>query len=114
MFLSTLSMIVPALVEMKRLKTAQENDLVDKPSVPVPMSVWWLVPQFIIFGLDRVFAIIGMQEFFYDQVPPELRSVGVALYLSVLGVGSYLSSFLSLLLRKQLVGMAETAGFLIT
>jgi peptide/histidine transporter 3/4 len=38
--------------------------------------------------------MVGMQEFFYDQMPSAFKSLGLALYLSVLGVGSFMSSFL--------------------
>lgn len=39
-----------------------------------------------------MFAIVGMQELFYDQMPEEMRSIGAALYISTLGVGSLMSS----------------------
>ncbi|KAG7965462.1 hypothetical protein I3843_08G002800 [Carya illinoinensis] len=94
MVLSAISMAIAAVVEMVRLKTAQEYGLVDLPGVTVPMSIWWLAPQYVLFGIADVFTMVGLQEFFYDQVPSEFRSVGLALYLSIFGVGSFLSSFL--------------------
>lgn len=94
MLLSAMSMAVAALVEMIRLKTAKEYGLVDLPNVTIPMSVWWLAPQYVLFGIADVFTMVGLQEFFYDQVPNELRSVGLGLYLSIFGVGSLQSSFL--------------------
>uniref|UniRef100_A0A2N9F3Z4 Major facilitator superfamily (MFS) profile domain-containing protein n=1 Tax=Fagus sylvatica TaxID=28930 RepID=A0A2N9F3Z4_FAGSY len=100
MLLSASSMVIAALVEMIRLKTAQEYGLVDLPNVTIPMSIWWLIPQYVLFGIADVFTMVGLQEFFYDQVPNELRSVGLALYLSIFGVGSFLSSFLISAIEK--------------
>ncbi|CAF1908990.1 unnamed protein product [Brassica oleracea var. botrytis] len=94
MVLSSLTMVVAAMVESKRLETAKAYGLIDQPETTVPMSIRWLLPQYLILALAEVFTIVGMQEFFYSQVPTELRSIGLALYLSTLGVGSLLSSLL--------------------
>ncbi|KAK1371038.1 Nitrate transporter 1/peptide transporter family protein [Heracleum sosnowskyi] len=97
---SVFSMLSAALVEIKRLRTAQDYGLVDTPDVFIPMSIWWLVPQYVLLGLADVFAMVGLQEFFYDQVHSELKSLGLALYLSIFGVGSFLSSFLISVIQK--------------
>ncbi|XP_010245114.1 PREDICTED: protein NRT1/ PTR FAMILY 5.10-like [Nelumbo nucifera] len=101
MFLSLISMVVAAIVEKERLKVARDSGLVDMPQVTLPMSVWWLVPQYVLFGISDVFTMVGLQEFFYDQVPNGLRSMGLSLYLSIFGIGNFLSSFLISVIEKE-------------
>ena len=107
MLLYAICIVVAALVEIKRLKTAKEYGLIDMPYVTIPMSVWWLLPQYVLSGIAEVFLMIGLQEFFYDQVPIELRSMGLALYLSIFGVGSFLSSFLVFVIEEATSGFGR-------
>lgn len=87
MLFSVATMIVAALVERKRLDSFKKDPL-------NAMSVLWLAPQFIIIGAGDGFALVGLQEYFYDQVPDSMRSLGIALYLSVIGAANFLSSLL--------------------
>ncbi|KAL1825584.1 hypothetical protein DCAR_0313757 [Daucus carota subsp. sativus] len=84
------TMVVAALVEKKRLNRHYNDPINGSQS----MSVFWLAPQFVIIGLGDGFTLVGLQEYFYDQVPDSMRSLGIGLYLSVLGVSNFLSSFL--------------------
>lgn len=84
------TMVVAALVERKRLNLHHKDPIKGSQS----MSVFWLAPQFVIIGLGDGFTLVGLQEYFYDQVPDSMRSLGIGLYLSVLGVANFLSSFL--------------------
>ncbi|GKB86266.1 proton-dependent oligopeptide transporter family protein [Tanacetum coccineum] len=104
---SILLMVVAAVVETKRLKTAHEYGLVDDPSAMIPMKVWWLLPQCLLAGAGDMFTIVGMQEFFYEEMPNDLKSIGLALYLSVLGIGSFLSSFLISIVEKMTSGNGQ-------
>ncbi|KAF5953713.1 hypothetical protein HYC85_006569 [Camellia sinensis] len=90
MVFSVLTMVVAALVERKRLSLVEK----DPEKGSMSMSVFWLAPQFLIIGFGDGFTLVGLQEYFYDQVPDSMRSLGIAFYLSVIGAGSFLSSML--------------------
>ncbi|KAL2478170.1 Protein NRT1/PTR FAMILY 5.4 [Forsythia ovata] len=94
LFLSIITMVVAASIEARRVGIARKHELIDSPKSVVPMRIWWLVPQYMLMGLSDVFTIVGLQELFYDQMPVEMRSIGAAAYISVVGVGSFLSSVL--------------------
>ncbi|GJW10097.1 NRT1/ PTR family 5.6-like protein [Tanacetum coccineum] len=87
---SITTMIVASIVERKRLNIVQNDPLHGSAT----MSVFWLAPQFILIGIADGFTLVGLQEYFYDQVPDSMRSIGIALYLSVIGAANFLSSFL--------------------
>ncbi|KAL8100653.1 protein NRT1/ PTR FAMILY 8.3 [Apium graveolens] len=93
LFISVLCMSAAALVEIKRLQIARDLDLVDN-AVPVPLSVFWQIPQYFLLGAAEIFTFIGQLEFFYDQSPDAMRSLCSALSLLTTSLGNYLSSFI--------------------
>lgn len=84
MFFAIMAMVVAAVVEWKRTKNIFEEG---------KLSIFWLLPQYVLLGISDVFTVVGMQEFFYTQVPSTMKSIGIGVYLSVFGVGSFLGSF---------------------
>lgn len=95
-----LSTIVAALVEIRRKSVAAKHGLLDKPNEIIPISAFWLVPQFCIHGVAEVFMNVGRLEFLYDQSPESMRSTGGALYYIAISIGNYLGSFLVTLAHK--------------
>ncbi|KAK4270379.1 hypothetical protein QN277_023417 [Acacia crassicarpa] len=89
MMFSVSTMIIAALVEHRRLQVVHTNPAKGSLS----MSVFWLAPQFLVIGFGDGFTLVGLQEYFYDQVPDSMRSLGIALYLSVIGAANFLSSW---------------------
>lgn len=94
MFVSVIAMIIAALVETRRLHISRKMEMLGSHSATVPFSIFWLLPQYILLGVSDIFTVVGMQEFFYSEVPIRMRTMAFALYTSVFGVGSYLSALL--------------------
>ncbi|GAQ80562.1 peptide transporter [Klebsormidium nitens] len=96
LFISCLSMAAAAILEAVRLHVVHSRNLTDvDPSVqPVPISIFWQIPQYFLVGAAEVFTFIGQLEFFYDQAPDAMRSLASALSLTTIALGNYLSSLL--------------------
>ncbi|CAG7902733.1 unnamed protein product [Brassica rapa] len=86
MVFSLITMIIAALIERKRLDYTKHHHMV--------MSALWLAPQFIVIGIADALSLVGLQEYFYDQVPDSMRSLGIAFYLSVIGAASFVNNLL--------------------
>ena len=62
-----LIMFVSCLVERRRLAAAREHGVVESGG-QVPLSIFILLPQFILMGIANVFMEVSKVEFFYNQV----------------------------------------------
>ncbi|KAL3521288.1 hypothetical protein ACH5RR_019437 [Cinchona calisaya] len=58
------------------------------------MTVFSLLPEYVHVGIADVFDAIGLLEFFYDQSPEDMRSLGTTFFTSGIGLGNFLNSFL--------------------
>ncbi|CAK9329215.1 unnamed protein product, partial [Citrullus colocynthis] len=91
--LHMLIMVVCSLVERRRLAAAREHGVVQSGG-QVPLSIFILLPQFILMGTADAFMEVSKIEFFYDQAPESMKSLGTSYSTTALGTGNFLSSFL--------------------
>lgn len=80
-------------VEVRRIHVIKANHILGPKDI-VPMSIFWLLPQYVLIGIADVFNAIGLLEFFYDQSPEDMQSLGTTFFTSGIGVGNFLNSFL--------------------
>jgi peptide/histidine transporter 3/4 len=99
-----------ALVETRRRGVAADHGLLDTPKAVVPMSVFWLVPQYAVHGVADAFASVGQMEFLYDQAPESMRSTAVALFWLCGSLGSYLSTVLVTVVQRATRGRGHGDG----
>ncbi|CAI9281198.1 unnamed protein product [Lactuca saligna] len=92
--ISTMAMVVSAIVEHARRKKAIEQGLYNNPQAVVAMSAMWLVPQYCLHGLAEAFSAIGQNEFYYSEFPKSMSSVAASLFLLGMAVANLLASFI--------------------
>ncbi|XVF38508.1 hypothetical protein REPUB_Repub20aG0108000 [Reevesia pubescens] len=86
-------MIIASLTERYRLNVAREHDLVENGG-QLPLTIFILLPQFVLMGTADAFLEVAKIEFFYDQAPESMKSLGISYSTTSLGIGNFLSSFL--------------------
>ncbi|KAG2554899.1 hypothetical protein PVAP13_9KG581700 [Panicum virgatum] len=93
LFLQVVTMGIASAAESRRLAYARSHGL-DKTGGELGLTIFVLLPQFVLMGLADAFLVVGMIEFFYDQAPESMKSLGTAMSLTAYGIGNILSSFL--------------------
>ncbi|KAK3135578.1 hypothetical protein QOZ80_5BG0420610 [Eleusine coracana subsp. coracana] len=101
---SVLGVAAGALVEARRRRVAADHGLVDDPNATVPMSVFWLVPQYALHGVSDALSTVGHMEFLYDQSPESMRSSAAALFWVAGSIGNYLGTVLVTVVQSATKG----------
>ncbi|XP_076888138.1 protein NRT1/ PTR FAMILY 3.1-like [Bidens hawaiensis] len=96
--------LVGSFVEMKRKHVARDHNLIDHPTHMIPISVFWLVPQYSLHGIAQGFYQVGKLEFLYDQSPESMKSTAMALYWTAIALGQYAGTLMVTLVHKYSAG----------
>ncbi|XP_040382618.1 protein NRT1/ PTR FAMILY 6.3-like [Oryza brachyantha] len=97
--LSILAMVCAALTEVRRLRVARDAGVAGGGEV-VPMTVFWLIPQFFFVGAGEAFTYIGQLDFFLRECPKGMKTMSTGLFLSTLSLGFFVSSALVAAVHK--------------
>lgn len=92
LLLTTISMVVSAIVEDIRRRKAIKEGYLNNPHGVVAMSAMWLVPQYCLNGLAEAFNAIGQTEFYYSEFPKSMSSIASSLFLLGMAVANMLAS----------------------
>uniref|UniRef100_A0A7N0TZB6 Uncharacterized protein n=1 Tax=Kalanchoe fedtschenkoi TaxID=63787 RepID=A0A7N0TZB6_KALFE len=95
--LSTLGMAAAAATEMKRLSVAKSH-----PKAPptLPITVFYLIPQFFLVGSGQGFIYTGQLDFFITQSPKGMKTMSTGLFLTTPSLGFFFSSLLVSVVKK--------------
>ncbi|KAK7263772.1 hypothetical protein RJT34_31369 [Clitoria ternatea] len=104
LFLATFSMVSAAVLEKKRRDAAV--------NLSETLSIFWITPQYLIFGLSEMFTAVGLIEFFYKQPLKGMQSFFTAITYCSYSFGFYLSTLLVSLINKITSSSSSNGGWL--
>ncbi|KAL6658624.1 hypothetical protein ACP70R_004210 [Stipagrostis hirtigluma subsp. patula] len=105
LFAVTFSMVAAALVEARRRAVAAAAD--DGRL----LSIFWIAPQFLVFGLSEMFTAVGLIEFFYKQSLAGMQAFLTSMTYCSYSFGFYLSSVLVSLINR-VTSSGDNGGWL--
>ncbi|KAK6233446.1 hypothetical protein QUC31_005852 [Theobroma cacao] len=108
--IQVIAIAIAYAVEVRRMHVIRVHQIVG-PKQIVPMNIFWLLPQYVLLGVADVFNAIGLLEFFYDQSPEEMQSLGTTFFTSGIGVGNFLNSLLVTMVDK-ITGRGENKSWI--
>ncbi|KAM0949354.1 putative proton-dependent oligopeptide transporter family, MFS transporter superfamily [Dioscorea sansibarensis] len=83
---------IASLTEHRRLRAVKAHGL--ESGGEVPITIFVLLPQFVLLGVSDALIDVARTEFFYDQAPETMKSLGTSYSYTSLGIGNFLSSYL--------------------
>ncbi|XP_050210703.1 protein NRT1/ PTR FAMILY 4.3 [Mercurialis annua] len=92
LFLVTFSMISAAIME----KIRRDKSVISNQTI----SIFWITPQFLIFGISEMLTAVGLIEFFYKQSLKGMQAFLTAMTYCSYSFGFYFSSILVSLVNK--------------
>ncbi|CAM6127635.1 unnamed protein product [Calypogeia fissa] len=94
--ISVISLACAALVERKRLTYVRAMHLETLPlgASVLPMTFWYLLPQFFVAAQVELFFYVASYEFFYHEAAQTTRSVGSSFTYTATALGNYLSTII--------------------
>ncbi|XP_057478315.1 protein NRT1/ PTR FAMILY 3.1-like [Actinidia eriantha] len=102
--ISIVATLVAGFIEVRRKNVASAHGLINNPKTIIPISVFWLVPQYSLHGIAEAFMSIGHLEFLYDQAPESMKSTAMALFWTAISLGNYASTLLVSLVHRYSAG----------
>ncbi|RLN18540.1 protein NRT1/ PTR FAMILY 6.3-like [Panicum miliaceum] len=91
LFLSIAGMAVAAIVERHRQTTSEHG---------VTITVFLLMPQFVLVGAGEAFTYMGQLAFFLRECPKGMKTMSTGLFLSTCAIGFFFSTLLVTIVDK--------------
>ncbi|KAI3740664.1 hypothetical protein L2E82_31134 [Cichorium intybus] len=91
MIYCVLCCITAAKVETRRLHVIRDHGLLEKPDETIPMTIFWLFPQYVLLGFIDGMANASISCFFDQQTPKSMHKYLTHLTKGVLGLGTMAS-----------------------
>lgn len=95
LFFSILGMAAAALVEKRRLSVVGANNRgTITRSITLPISAFFLLPQFILVGIEEAYILSGELDFFTNNAPNGMKAITTGLCLPTTSFGMFFSTIL--------------------